>query len=113
MDIFDRKKLDPGPQKFTQYYKDNKGIKHGLTYFNKFTHDAYWQEVDDKSVKYVEMMVLADGRKKNKETILFIPKDKEKITMMINKNGFKLENIVDMKDGIEMLVFKKIKFVAR
>lgn len=110
--LFDRDKMDPAPRDFTQYYKDDDGTKHGLTYFDKFTHDAYWKDIDDKSVKYIEMIVLGDGRKKIQETKLFIPKDKENITMMINKHGFKLENILEVKgeNDIELLIFKKVKF---
>ena len=110
--LFDRNRMDPAPRDFTQYYKDDEGIKHGLTYFDKFTHDAYWKDIDDKSVKYIEMIVLGDGRKKTQETKLFIPKDKESITMMINKYGFKLENIIEVKgeNNIELLIFKKVRY---
>jgi len=113
VNVFDRNKLDPGPQKFTQYYKDDKGIKHGLTYFDTFTHDAHWEEVDNNSVKYVEIIVLSEGKKKSKEIKLHIPKDKEKVIIMINKCGFKVENILEEEEGIEMLIFKKIKFEMR
>jgi SAM-dependent methyltransferase len=110
--LFDRSKLDPGPREFTQYYKDNNGYKHGLTYFNKFTHDAYWIIVDDFKVKYIENVILEDGRKKKQETLLYIPKDKITMISKINNYGFKLENIVGIENEnyMELYIFRKIKY---
>jgi len=108
--IFDRSKLDPGPREFTQYYKDKKGVKHGLTYFNKFTHDAYWKPINNKSVKFIETIILEDGRKKNKNTKLYIPQDKTELISKIAKSGFKLIDINKVDNDIELCIFKKIKF---
>lgn len=113
--IYNREKLDPAPRAFTQYYKTKDGIKHGLTYFNKFTHDSYWIDVDDGRVKYMETIVLEDGRKKNKETVLYIPKDGKKVVEKIIEYGFKLEDIKGVKGegDMEMYIFRKIKFVDK
>jgi len=110
--VFNRKKLDPGARAFTQYYKDKSGVKHGLTYFNKFTHDAYWKPIDNESVEYVETVVLADGRKKISKTKLYIPKDNIKIISNIEDNGFKLVKVisVDNENDMELYIFKKIKY---
>ncbi len=113
--MFNRKKLDPGARAFTQYYKDKIGVKHGLTYFNKFTHDAYWRPVDNESVEYVETVVLADGRKKVSKTKLYIPQDNSKIVSKIEGNGFKLVKVitVDNENDMELYIFKKIKYDAK
>lgn len=108
--IFDRSKLDPGPREFTQYYKDKNGIKHGLTYFNHFTHDAYWKPIDKECINYVEKIVLEDGRNKIKNTKLYIPIDKTIIIKKINDNGFKLIDIIKTDDDIDMYIFKKMKY---
>jgi len=110
--IFNRDKLDPGAREFTQYYKDNIGVKQGLTYFNKFTHDAYWKPMDKECVEYIETIVLADGRKKISNTKLYIPKDNNEIISRVEKNGFKLFKIVsvDHENDMEIYIFKKIKY---
>ena len=112
IDIYDRNKLDPGAREFTQYYKDKLGNKHGLTYFNTFTHDAYWKSIDNESVKYIEMIVLEDGRKNIKETKLYIPKDKNQIINKINKYGFKLIDIMRVlgNEDSNIYIFKKEKY---
>ena len=112
--IFDRSTMDPAPREYTQYYKDKNGIKHGLTYFNKFTHDAYWKENDKDTMTYVETIVLEDGRKKIKETKLEIPADKTKIINKIIKHGFKLIGIEQLKgeSGLDLYVFQKVPFTT-
>lgn len=111
--IFDRNKLDPTPREFSQYYKKN-GSKHSLTYFTNYIHDAYWKNVDDEKVKYIEKFISKNGKIKNKITILYIPVDKNIILKKLENNGFKLINIFDLKnvdvEDISLYVFKKIKF---
>ncbi len=112
--IFNRDEMDPGPREFSQYYTDKKGRRHSITYFNKYTHDAYWINSEKDHVKYDEQFLLADGRKKTKVTKLYIPKDRKKIIGKIEYYGFKLDNIIDLKklyvDDIELYIFKKIRF---
>lgn len=110
--LFNRKKLDPGAREHTQYYKDSNGIKHGLTYFNNFTHDAYWREINNDSVEYIETVVLPNSKKKISKTVLYIPKDNNKIIESIENNGFNLEKILSVKNenDMELYIFKKIKF---
>ena len=109
--IFDRSTMDPAPREYTQYYKDKNGIKHGLTYFNKFTHDAYWMEdkTNKDSMIYVETIVLEDGRKTKKETKIMVPQDKTKIIKNITESGFKLKNIekIEGENGINLYIFSK------
>ena len=105
INIYDRKKLDPAPKDYTQYYKDKNGIKHGLTYFNKFTHDAYWKQDNVDTATYVETIVLEDGRKKIKEKKLYIPLEKSKIVNKITEYGFKLINIE--KGNPDLYIFQK------
>lgn len=112
--IFDRNKLDAGPRSFSQYYKSQDGQKHSLTYFNSFTHDAHWKIVDNNKVKYNELMVLEDGRKKEKTTELYIPKDNRDIINHMKEYGLKLSDIykIDDEKDIEIYIFKKEKFVG-
>jgi SAM-dependent methyltransferase len=41
--LLDPTKLDPGPRNFTQYYRDENNVRHALTYFEAFTHDAWFE----------------------------------------------------------------------
>lgn len=112
--LYNRNKLDPGPRDYSQYYRDNANVKHALTYFYTYTHDAFWKNVDDYRVKYVEKMVTKNKKIKIKTTILYIPQNKRLILDKILKYGFKLEDILSLKelgiDDIELYIFKKNKF---
>lgn len=112
--MFDRKKLDAGPRSFSQYYTSEDGLKHALTYFNTFTHDAHWKNIDDNKVSYNELIVLEDGRKKEKTTELHIPKDNRKIVNEMKDYGFKLADLykIDSENDIEIYIFKKEKFAG-
>ncbi|GAJ17157.1 unnamed protein product, partial [marine sediment metagenome] len=52
--VYDKDKLDPGPREFSQYYEDEKGRKHALTYFEKFTHDAWYEKKAKDVANYLE-----------------------------------------------------------
>jgi SAM-dependent methyltransferase len=112
--ILDKNKLDPGPRKFSQYIHDKNNNRHSVTYFNSFTHDAWWQhDTDDANlVKYHEKFTLSNGHKKIHTTHLYIPPIKE-IIKMITFHHFKLVNIIDFVkqdiEDIELYIFKKIK----
>lgn len=112
--LFNRDKLDPGPRDYSQYYRDKSNIKHALTYFNTYTHDAFWKGIDEYKVKYVEKIITKNGKIKIKTTMLYIPKNKELILNKILKYGFKLEDILSLKelgmDDMELYIFKKNKF---
>ncbi len=109
--IFDREKLDPGPREFTQYYKDDKKTKHALTYFEKFTHDAYWSNDHPKYADYNEKIILENGKTKKTQTRLYIPKDKRLIAKKVIHHGFKLIDIINLKpleiDDFELYIFRK------
>lgn len=110
--IFERDKLDPGPREYSQYYKDDDKLKHSLTYFDKYSHDAYWyNDVKKDHVYYVEKYILKNGKVKKRETKMYIPKDKRVIIEKIMRQGFELKDIKGYdKSGIsdfKLYVFKK------
>jgi SAM-dependent methyltransferase len=110
--IFDKNKLDPTPRDFSQFITDKDNIKHSITYFNTFTHDAWWgHDTNDKNVvKYNEKFVLTNGHNKIHSTTLYIPPIKETIKLIMD-SGFRLVSIIDMSnfniDDIELYIFKK------
>lgn len=108
--IFDRTKLDPAPKKFSQYFKDVDNIKHSLTYFKHFTHDAWWK-VNRGRATYHEKYVFKNKNKKIKIHKLYIP-HKEDIIDKIVKNKYKLFNYFDYKkldiEDHTLYLFKKI-----
>jgi len=110
--IFDRNKLDPSPREYSQFYKDNDGKKHSLTYFNTYTHDAIWNDIDKDSVIYNETIVTKNKKMKNIKTKLYIPTEQNKILDIIRNKGFKLDEIMSMKDvgndDINLFIFYKI-----
>lgn len=112
--IFKSNKLDPGPREFSQYYKDEKNNKHALTYFNNFAHDSHCKILDDMRVKYIEKIITKNNKIKNKSNILFIPKNKNVIINKIENCGFKLMDIINLKnvyiDDFDLYIFKKIKY---
>ncbi len=109
--IFDRKKLDPGPREFSQYYRDKNKKKHALTYFKNFSHDAWWEMDGDKMVKYFEKIITEDGNSRIRTTTLYIPKEKGIILDKLEYYGFKLVNIISLKpldiEDFDLYIFKK------
>lgn len=110
--IMDPSMLDPAPREYSQYYKADDGSRHALTYFESFTHEAWWEKVKDKKDWYrlCEKFLLPRGRIKIKTQELWIPPAHELRKMIIN-HGFRLSEIVDLDNaGIQdfkLYIFKK------
>lgn len=107
--VYDKNKFDPSPMDHSQIY-ENDGIKKSVTYFNKFTHIAWY-----KNNKYHEKYVDKDGNKKFWRHTLDIPTKKDMIDR-ITSNSFKLKDIITFDkfyiNDQELHVYKKIKRTA-
>jgi len=105
MHIFNTDQLDPAPKDYSQYYTDNHGIKHSLTYFDGFIHDAWW---DDG--KYYQRVILEDGHNKV-STLNLNMIGKKELVEKIQKAGFKMKEVIDYRHlnitQYEMYVFSK------
>ena len=68
--------------------------------------------MDDERVSYNETIITKNGKKKMVKTLLYIPKDKNKIIEMVRKTGFKLDEIYNLKDvgnnDINLFIFHKV-----
>lgn len=112
LNITDPNKLDPAPRAFSQYYKSDNNVKHSLTYFEGFTHDAWWEKVKDKSdwYQYCEKIMFSDKNFIIKTTKLLIPPVK-KILDYITKHNFKIKEIIEIddfnRDDYSMYIFAK------
>lgn len=110
--LFNRDKIDPRPRKFSQQYRDKEDQKHSLTYFEKFTHDSMFKPVNDQEIRYIEKFIVKNGRKKVKDTKLYIPEDKREVIKQLSDNGFKIVNLEDMKKlgtpDLELCIIQKV-----
>lgn len=82
-------KLDPAPREFSQYYHDDKKIKHSLTYFENLTHDGWW--IDQT---YHEQYINKDGKYFVKVHNFYIEKLEDLYIHMKNA-GLKLVDVLD------------------
>lgn len=111
--VLDSNKLDPGPRVFSQYYKGKDNVRHALTYFEAFTHDAWWERDPDRKYwfKYCEKYIFPKETFKIKTTEYWIP-PQNKMVEYVSKHGFKLRQIIDMADvevpDFNMYVFQKV-----
>jgi len=110
--IFDPSNLDPAPREFSQYYQEG-DTRHALTYFNDFTHDAWWntsKDTDDGEHKYNQKYIIDNGKSKLKITKMYIPPVKETIQNIID-SGFKLSAVKDLEknhiEAFKLYVFSK------
>lgn len=110
--ILDPKKLDPGPREFSQYFKDDDGNRHSLTYFESFTHEGWWEKEKEKKYwyKYCEKYIFPKDKLKIHTTPLWIP-PVNKMLEYITKHNFKLEEVIELKDVViddfSLYIFKK------
>lgn len=105
--LFDPTRLDPSPRDFSMLYDKDKE-KHALTYFNDFTHDAWWSpQNDDSSYIYTQKFILENGRVLIKPTRFYIPQPKTIITLL-EELGFKLMQVKSLngEDTIKLYMFK-------
>lgn len=112
MHIFNREKLDPAPREYSQYYHDDKGNRHSLTYYEEFTHDAFWEKTSSDSVYiYNEKVILPSEKVKSSKNVFYIP-NKSKILANMKEQGFELIDIYDMKKAdvecFDLYVFRKV-----
>lgn len=103
--IFDDTVLDPGVRPFSQYYKGPGNVKHSLTYFKAFTHDAWWERDPDRKYwyRYCEKYIFPKDQEKIKITDYWIPPKQDMLKYIVD-NGFKLLNIIHL-DELEIKDF--------
>ncbi len=108
--IFDPTKLDPGPRAFSQYFKAKDDTRHALTYFESFTHEAWWEKEEDREYwyRYCEKYIFPRNKIKIQSTPLWIPPVNRMISY-ITRHNFKLEEIIELND-IEITEFKLYVF---
>ena len=110
--ILDPTKLDPGPRAFSQYFKAEDDTRHALTYFESFTHEAWWEKEEEKQYwyRYCEKYIFPRDRLKVHTTELWLPPVNRMITY-ITKHNFKLEEVIELNDiditDFKLYVFKK------
>jgi len=108
--VLDPAKLDPGPRTFSQYYKGKDNVRHALTYFEAFTHDAWWEQDPDRKFwyRYCEKYLFPNNTTKIKTTEYWIPPS-SKMVEYITKHGFRLKQIIELND-VEMPDFSLYVF---
>jgi ubiquinone/menaquinone biosynthesis C-methylase UbiE len=112
--ILDPNKLDPGPREFSQYFKGDDDARHALTYFEAFTHEAWFEKVKDKpdTYRYCEQFLFPEGMKKISTREMWVPPTNQ-VLKMVTDMGFKLVEVVDlMSVGVKdfnMYIFRKEK----
>ena len=104
-------KLDPAPRNFSMMYdNENDKLKHALTYFTKFTHDAVFKNLGEHVYEYVEKYIVKSGNSINKNTKYnILPKDK--LIKKFIDNDFILYKKSDLSefdiDDYSLYFFKK------
>jgi trans-aconitate methyltransferase len=110
--VLDPNRLDPAPRIFSQYYKGKDNVRHSLTYFEAFTHDAWWEKVKGKKYwyKYCEKFIFPQGKLKIKTTEYWIP-PKNAMVKFITQHGFHVKQIVELNDvelpDFSLYIFRK------
>lgn len=97
--IFDDTILDPGVRPFSQYYKGKDNVRHSLTYFEAFTHDAWWEKDPERKYwyRYCEKYIFPKEKEKIKTTDYWIPPKKDMLQYILN-NGFKLITTIHLTE---------------
>lgn len=103
--LFNKKKIDPAPRNHSQYNLDSKKIRHAITHFKNFTHDAWWKKKSPNLYEYNEIFAfrnksLEKYKKKYYRLTLYFP-EKERIINKIKEHYFNLVHI-DRLDYIEI-----------
>lgn len=107
LNIFDKGKLDPSPRDFSMVYenKDDK-INHALTYFEDFTHEAWWENTGSDRYQYCQKYILENGRVVIKNVKLMIPDTKRIIQYLTENKKMKLREVRGYNGlGIETFQF--------
>ena len=113
--LINNKNLDPSPRDYSQYYKDNQGNVHSLTYFKGFSHNA-WFMVDkerEDGYNYHHKIVLEKTRQTMIKIIKYTIPDRSYIISLITDTGFNFYSSLDIAGNeitdYEILVFRKKK----
>ena len=103
-------KIDPSPREFSMGYEDKDKNKHALTYFDDFTHDAYFKKGENFKQTYIEKYIVKSGNFIQRIRDLFIIPKKDMIEKYI-RNNFELFHIQSLKDvdieDMSLYFFKK------
>lgn len=116
--LFDPTNLDPAPREFSMTFNKENSL-HALTYFNDFTHDAWWTpsnnnngNTGDNFYIYTQKFILENGRILVKPTQFFIPSP-QSIIKLLQELGFKLIQVKNLNDVdakyIKLYMFQLIK----
>jgi len=111
--LLDPTKLDPGPRAFSQYFKAKDDTRHALTYFESFTHEAWWEKETDKKYwyRYCEKYIFPKDKIKVHTMPLWIP-PVNKMLNYITRHRFKLKEMIELNDvevaDFSLYIFKKI-----
>lgn len=110
INLFLKDVLDPAPREFSQHYFDENKTKHSITYFENFTHDAWW-DIKGNDCKYHEEFINKDGKSFLKIHDLTIPNEDEMVKKITN-NGFEVVDMlkyddIDMSDMMMLVCRKK------
>ena len=110
--IYDNKLLDPTPRNWTMIKYDKENVKHAITNFPKFVHNAWWNKESSSVFTYNEIFTFSEKNKKYCKHKFYIP-DKDKIIKTIVDNYFKLVEIKSLSDieieDHEIYFFEKIR----
>ena len=82
-----------------------------MTNYDNFSHDAYWKyDEDTLTFGLIQRVILENNHKYIRKYKFHIP-EKNNILEMLEKTGFKVINIINMKDSgvddIEFYILKK------
>ena len=112
MHVIDPEKLDPAPRAFSQYFKSEDGTNHSLTYFESFTHEAWWEKKSDAKYwySYCEKYIFPGDKIKIQTTPLWIP-PVNKMLQYISRHNFKLKKVIELND-IEVSQFNLYIFTS-
>ena len=78
--------LDPAPRSFSMFYEDENKLKHSLTYFDKFTHDAIFKNIGNSVYEYIEKYILKSGYTINRKRELHIIPKIKLMKKLLNSN---------------------------
>ena len=109
--IIDHFKLDPAPRSYSQLFKAPDDTRHSLTYFEGFTHEAWWEKHKNKNYwyNYCEKYIFQDKKIKIHTTPLWIP-PVNKMLEYITRHHFKLKEIIELNE-IEVTHYNIFIFV--
>lgn len=103
------KQLDPGPRQFSNYIRRKDGTTVAITYFDGFTHEAFWT-INNPEYIYNQKFIVPNGNKATIATKLVI-NSRVDILDKLNSTGLKVVDIIDYKDlydaSMELYICKK------